>query len=136
MALLINAITLPFIILFSLPLLLTAIFTTSLALSTLLIRASVVYVDLFLALLQSALHPIIPRSRTSRKPRPPPPSSASRRTTIIPPPTPLPLPVRDYESVGGWAARDEAWEAMTKRLELPAMSPSLGAAGGEEGGVG
>lgn len=45
MALLVNAITLPFIILFSLPLFFTAIFTTSLALSTLLIRASIVYVE-------------------------------------------------------------------------------------------
>jgi len=45
MALLANAISLPFIILFSLPLFFTAIFTTSLALSTLFIRGSIVYVE-------------------------------------------------------------------------------------------
>lgn len=113
MALLINAITLPFIILLSLPLFLTALLTTTLALSTLLIRASVVYVEsvtihppsipsthtkqsrLFLALLQAALHPIIPRSSPKR----PPPASASaspiQRAPRPPPPSSQTLPVRD-----------------------------------------
>ena len=156
MALLVNATSLPFIILFSLPLFFTAIFTTSLAVSTLFIRASVVYVEsvpsmtnpyttannhrLFLALLQSALHPLVPHPHpqhlsTAVFASPAPSTRTTRRSSLAqqqhtPQLQPQrPLAVRDYESVGGWVASDSLdtsrWEAMTARLELPAMSPSL-----------
>ncbi|KAF2153982.1 hypothetical protein K461DRAFT_267065 [Myriangium duriaei CBS 260.36] len=55
----------PLILSLSLPLTTFAIFTTLLALTTLLIRVSIVYVELFLAILQSALVPSVPVPKTT-----------------------------------------------------------------------
>ena len=55
MSRIINVLSIPLVASFSLPLFFFAVFTTTVALTTLFIRVSVVYVELALALLQSAL---------------------------------------------------------------------------------
>ncbi|KAK5156137.1 hypothetical protein LTS14_005024 [Recurvomyces mirabilis] len=142
----ISKILLPFVLLFSIPLVALSIATSVFAFWVLLIRVSIVYVELLAALLWSCIIPepkysgvedfiaaesltkspdsIVARSRRASR------SSAHSESTYprLAGPSgsavtlPEPLRQRDYEGVGGW--RDEGeddaiWLGMNSRLELP-----------------
>ncbi|KAH0006850.1 hypothetical protein KCU78_g12089, partial [Aureobasidium melanogenum] len=117
-----------------LPFALFALFTTTLALGTLLLRLLFVYFDLFLAILNGAIVPSTPptplaspSARPARRKKhatPPTPSAALRKTpsfaSLVGSGTD-----RDFEGVGGWrfpeSADEEAiWLNMNRYLELPA----------------
>ncbi|MCJ1250496.1 hypothetical protein MMC30_007724 [Trapelia coarctata] len=135
----------PLITIVSLPLLLFAIFTTTLAFSTLLIRVLIVYAELFIVVIhnhfsfpQTSKHysapttPTLPRQKSHRSI-----SSKSSSSSLTPkavvlgsvtyPTTPL---ARDFEGVGGWRfpspdddeEDEDMWTNINKRLELPALS--------------
>ncbi|GAM84515.1 hypothetical protein ANO11243_025110 [Dothideomycetidae sp. 11243] len=65
MARLLHLVSAPFILVLSIPLTSFAVFTTLLAIATLLVRVSVVYVELALAIIQSAVLPNTPQLFTS-----------------------------------------------------------------------
>ncbi|TKA69017.1 hypothetical protein B0A49_09963 [Cryomyces minteri] len=144
-----HLLTTPFLLLFSLPLAAFAAFTTSLAFSTLLIRVSIVYVELGIALVQSAVQaPATTKSPPPARPTAPPrhkrrrssnfSTASSQDPNATPagrkPPTKSDSfasllgaggPTRDYEGVGGWrytadGDEDALWMGMNSRLELPA----------------
>lgn len=135
---------LPVVLFVSIPFAAFAAFTTSLAIGVLFVRLSVVYIDLGIALIQSAISPIVPLKRDT------PSSSYSsnsyeaaksrRRRSFGGAATPPHNVVktssfasltgkgtdRDYEGVGGWLLsndEDEAlWMGLNSRLELPAVT--------------
>ncbi|KAL2352601.1 hypothetical protein BJ546DRAFT_215676 [Cryomyces antarcticus] len=144
-----HLLTTPFLLLFSLPLAVFAAFTTSLAFSTLLIRVSIVYVELGIALVQSAVQaPVTTNSPPPARPTAPwrhkrrRSSNFSTASSQDPHATPAGRkpptksdslasllgaggPTRDYEGVGGWrfaadGDEDALWMGMNSRLELPA----------------
>lgn len=129
---------LSFLVCLGLPFALFALFTTSLALGTLLFRLLFVYFDLFIAILNSAMVPSSPPT-----PLPSPSAKPARRKKHTTPPTPSAAlrkspsfaslvgsgSDRDFEGVGGWrfpvSADEEAvWMNMNRYLELPA-SPAV-----------
>jgi len=134
----------PSLILVSIPLAIFAAFTTCLAFALLLIRVSIVYFELGIALLRSWLvsEPTKRRSRGSSSPAQSPRPHRRRRSSVLSSPPsqefrrpPLKsdsyitllgagAPDRDYEGVGGWRVEgdepEEAlWIGMNSRLELP-----------------
>lgn len=136
----------PTLILISIPLAIFAAFTTCIAFALLLVRVSIVYFELGIALLRSwlAANPTKPTSRDSSPPSQSPQPHRRRRSSILSnPPSqefrrpPLKsdsyvtllgagAPDRDYEGVGGWRVEgdepEEAlWIGMNSRLELPLL---------------
>jgi len=149
MAWLTVALSVPFLLLFSLPLAFFAILTTTLAFWLLVIRVVFVYYELAMTLLRASIAP----STLPQPPTPPPLSPTKHRgsprsrrasrssssgssdlhvwrttadfksqssATLA-----LSTPLRDYEGVGGWrfqeGEEEEAlWMGMNSRLELPA----------------
>lgn len=137
---------LPVVLFVSIPFAVFAAFTTSLACGVLFVRLSVVYIDLGIALIHSAISPIASKSDASTTS----PSKADtydiarsrRRRSFGGSGTPPRGHVaktssfasltgkgtdRDYEGVGGWRLsvddEDEAlWMNLNSRLELPAVS--------------
>lgn len=136
----------PLLFIVSFPLAIFAAITTSLALSLLAARASMVYFELAVALLHASIFPEPPKPMP-RRVAPPPSSPRIRRTSTasqdIAPAARLhrksgssasllnasiPASARDYEGVGGWryyeGEEEEAlWMGMNKRLELPLTLP-------------
>lgn len=135
---------LPVLLFIGLPFAGFAIFTTSVAFATLFVRVFIIYVDLGLALVQSALY----SSKSTDEVVPPPQSLFSdnararrRRSTAgsnTPPKTVRKTSSlaalinssrdRDFEGVGGWRIsgnddEEALWMGMNARLELPATSP-------------
>ncbi|KEQ90298.1 hypothetical protein AUEXF2481DRAFT_34079 [Aureobasidium subglaciale EXF-2481] len=126
---------LSFLFCLGLPFALFALFTTTLALGTLLLRLLFVYFDLFLAILNGAIVPSSPPTplaspsavlptRRKKHNTPPTPSAALRKTpsfaSLVGSGTD-----RDFEGVGGWrfpeSADEEAvWMNINRHLELPA----------------
>lgn len=144
--------SIPFIAIASIPLLSFAAFTTSLAFATLLIRVSVVYVELALALLQSALspssskapaRPIILPLRSPVRSEPPKVGHHRRgsASSATPPPSTYSHnrnssyaslvgigPSRDYEGVGGWrltSGEDQEEEATWMGMNSRLELPAL-----------
>jgi hypothetical protein len=148
----------PALLVVSIPLAGFAVLTTLLACTTLFIRASIVYFDLLLALLRSALfstqsradgnraaamyhreHRRTNRSNTSLSssstssfqfdhPRSGPKKSDSFLSLIG-----TGSPTRDYEGVGGWRrvgedSEEDSWMGINSRLELP--TAAVGTNGG------
>ncbi|KAF2245432.1 hypothetical protein BU26DRAFT_68463 [Trematosphaeria pertusa] len=142
----------PLLLLVSVPLAVFAFLTTTLAVSLLAVRVSVVYVELGVALLHAYLFPEPPKPLPKRPPPPPssPPrfrnrhgsaaSSASSQDTAVPAArlhnkagsfanlydTSM---TRDFEGVGGWREpgdddEEALWMGMNSRLELPAALPT------------
>lgn len=134
----------------TIPLVIFAAFTTSLAFTTLLLRALVVYVELAAALIQNHFAPekapngsIIPAKlaishsgskHTRRKSRRGSAASGSSNGSVTPrerrPSSGLGVyggqgVARDFEGVGGWRIPspndDDPWLNMNSRLELPTM---------------
>lgn len=125
---------LSFLLCLGLPFALFALFTTTLALGTLLLRALFVYFDVLLAILNGAIvssSPPTPFTSPSARPArrkkhntPPTPSAALRKTpsfaSLVGSGTD-----RDFEGLGGWrypeSTEEEAvWMNMNRHLELPA----------------
>jgi len=109
-----NLLSLALILTIGLPFALFALVTTTLALFTLFLRGTLVYLNLALALLQTTLSPS-PSSAPPRLPKLP--------TTTTSKPTP-PAGPRDFETVGGWStssADAAAWKP-NARLQLPVVS--------------
>ncbi|OCL02822.1 hypothetical protein AOQ84DRAFT_303930 [Glonium stellatum] len=143
----------PVLIIVSTPLAILAVFTTSIALSTLLIRVSFVYVELGIALMHSWL--FVPASKSYNKPTasstPPSPTSLqrqrNRRSSGISigfsqePPTIRKAPKksdsfasligsgepnRDFEGVGGWRlSGEEEEEEMWIRMNSRLELPAV-----------
>ena len=134
------------LILVSIPLALFAAFTTCIAFALLLIRVSIVYFELGIALLRSWLVSEPTKAR-ERRPSPQPhrrrrssfPSSLPSQEFRRPPPKSdsyvtllgAGAPDRDYEGVGGWRVEgdepEEAlWIGMNSRLELPLVGGGQG----------
>jgi len=132
----------PFLIIVSIPLAIFACFTTLLAFTLLLIRVSIVYFELGIAVLRTWL--VAKPSKIDRKDLPSPtrsPQHRRRSSTLSSPSSqdfrrPPPksdsyisllgagVPDRDYEGVGGWRLEGEEpeetiWMGMNSRLELP-----------------
>jgi hypothetical protein len=130
------------LILVSIPLAIFAAFTTCIAFALLLIRVSIVYFELGIALLRSWLiaEPTKPRGKGASSPTPLP--HRRRRSSVLSSPSsqefrrpPLKsdsyvtllgagAPDRDYEGVGGWRVEgdepeESLWISMNSRLELP-----------------
>ncbi|KAE9969396.1 hypothetical protein BLS_005389 [Venturia inaequalis] len=137
----------PVILLFSIPLGIFAAITTTLAIGTLLIRVSIVYFDLLLALIRSYIF----EKTKAPTPQPSPPhrhrsrrgsnfsSSSSQDFTVLGKNGPsksasfasllgagAPGSTRDFEGIGGWRetavnpGEEASWINMNSRLELPA----------------
>ncbi|TLD32292.1 hypothetical protein E2P81_ATG05268 [Venturia nashicola] len=137
----------PVILLFSIPLAFFAAFTTALAVGTLLIRVSIVYSDLLLALIRS----YVLEKTKAPTPQPSPPhkhrsrrgsnfsSGSSQDFTVLGKHGPsksasfasllgagAPGATRDFEGIGGWRetavnpGEEASWINMNSRLELPA----------------
>lgn len=137
----------PVILLFSIPLGIFAAITTTLAIGTLLIRVSIVYFDLLLALIRSYIF----EKTKPPTPQPSPPhrhrsrrgsnfsSSSSQDFTVLGKNGPsksasfasllgagAPGSTRDFEGIGGWRetavnpGEEASWINMNSRLELPA----------------
>ncbi|KAK3114743.1 hypothetical protein LTR53_006628 [Teratosphaeriaceae sp. CCFEE 6253] len=145
---LVRAVCIPFILLLSLPLAAFAAFTTAIAFWLLLLRVSFVYVELLSALLWSYLVPQ-PEPHIAGLPLPSPEkeqSPKSRRASRSSSSSsglqmrafepsdssvtlPAPLPVRDYEGVGGWQMPDDEdgveaqWFDFHKRIDMPPTQP-------------
>ncbi|TKA24846.1 hypothetical protein B0A50_06575 [Salinomyces thailandicus] len=145
-----TAVALPTLLIFSVPLVIFAAITTTLAFWLLLWRVLAVHVDLFTALLRAWLagpapkpvpfptSPGIVQRQQSPKSHRPSRSSSSRIETkkfanqksqssaeIA-----IGMPLRDYEGVGGWRLEgdeeEEAlWMGMNSRLQLPSSQVSL-----------
>ncbi|KAF2676876.1 hypothetical protein K458DRAFT_424369 [Lentithecium fluviatile CBS 122367] len=141
----------PLLFFVSVPLLIFAAFTTAIAVSLLVVRVSVVYFELGVALLSAYLFPEPPSPVPKRPPPPPsrsPPRSRHRRGSSSSQDTAVPAArihtksgssaslsllsgsefPRDFEGVGGWrfyeGEEDEhAWLNINKRLELPLPTP-------------
>lgn len=139
----------PCLLLISVPLGLFACFTTTVALSLLAVRVSVVYFELGVALLHAYVFPETPkqlRKRNVPPSTPSPPRTRHRRSssssldTVVPPARIHTKSgssasllgasdiTRDFEGVGGWRFYDgeeeEAlWMGLNKRLELPLATP-------------
>jgi hypothetical protein len=142
----------PGLILLSIPLVFLALVTSTLAFATLLIRVSIVYFELALALFRSALftesskplrqshtrHHVpsnTPRRRASvvsnsssqdfAHPRKNGPTKSESFASLAVTGGP-----RDYEGIGGWRdtgedpAEEALWIRMNERLELPAIAPA------------
>lgn len=138
------------LILFSIPLAIFAALTTTIAVTTLTIRVSIVYIELGVALVhswiigeKSAKAQSSPRSSPSstRHPRSSRRSSSGSASSFIEPPSSLKTASnrnsfsslvsaggedRDFEGLGGWRVpgdtQEEAlWIGMNSRLELPAV---------------
>lgn len=150
MAGILSTFSVPFFFLLSLPLAVFAILTTTFAFWILLFRASIVYAELFAALIQAYLTPtsllqkdLSPASSTRADS---PPSRRTSRSSSLESGVLMWTPTnrrtrsslalasglhnRDYEGVGGWriSVDDEeeaAWMGMNRGLELPA-APSRG----------
>ncbi|GAB7349015.1 hypothetical protein MBLNU459_g7988t1 [Dothideomycetes sp. NU459] len=136
---------LPVLLFVGLPFAGFAVFTTSLALATLFVRVLIIYIDLGLALVSSALYSsskdtesvtLPPRSLFSEHAR-----ARRRRSTASSNTPPMVRKTssfatlvgnnrdRDFEGVGGWRIsgnddEEALWMGMNARLELPAASPS------------
>jgi hypothetical protein len=138
----------PFIVVMvSIPLAISAVVTTSIALSLLAFRGFIVYTQLGSALLSAWLSPNPVRPVAQRhQPRTSPPRSRNRRSSNgngMSPDTTVPIsrlgpksgsytglvgeggPTRDYESVGGWRDtgnddEEALWMGINSRLQLPA----------------
>jgi hypothetical protein len=133
-------IILPILFVFTIPVALVAAFTTFLAISILLFRVTLIYLELAVAIIQYYLFgtksdpkiyskhfttqtgvPIRRRKRRSSTN-----SSFSAGTiTSISSDTGFGLsksigPARDFEGVGGWNLGDDDWTNINSRLELPA----------------
>jgi hypothetical protein len=125
---------LSFLFCLGLPFALFALFTTTLALGTLLLRLIFVYLDLLLAVLNGAIissspptplaSPSVKSARRKKHTTPPTPSAALRKTpsfaSLVGSGTD-----RDFEGLGGWrypeSTEEEAvWMNMNRHLELPA----------------
>jgi hypothetical protein len=125
---------LSFLFCLGLPFALFALFTTTLALGTLLLRLIFVYFDLLLAVLNGAIvssspptplaSPSVKPARRKKHTTPPTPSAALRKTpsfaSLVGSGTD-----RDFEGLGGWrypeSTEEEAvWMNMNRHLELPA----------------
>lgn len=138
----------PMLLFVSVPLLFFAAFTTTVAVSLLAIRVSVVYVELGFALLYAYVCPEPPTPVPKRPPPPPSRSPRHRRSSSSSQDTAVPAAriqtksgssaslsllggsdfPRDFEGVGGWrfyeGEQDEAaWLNINKRLELPLPTP-------------
>jgi len=139
----------PALILISLPLIGFAILTSTVAFATLLIRVSVVYFELGLALLRSALFTEMTKPAPRVHTQQPTQMPRRRRSSVISISSVQdfrnPGPVksesfasllgagaqgatRDFEGVGGWResenpAEEALWIGMNSRLELPAAAP-------------
>ncbi|KAF1997795.1 hypothetical protein P154DRAFT_536848 [Amniculicola lignicola CBS 123094] len=141
----------PLLVLISVPLAIFAVITTSIAVSMLAVRVSIVYFELGVALIHSALfpppqkppltHPSPRRAspHRARNRRSSIASTTSSQDTAVPPRLKnksgsfvsligTSEPTRDFEGVGGWrvaANEDEEalWMGMNSRLELPAALP-------------
>lgn len=135
----------PLFLTLSLPLFLFAALTSTVAITALLARVALVYIELGVVI----THDYFSSSSSS-------PSSPPRPSSTTPPPrrrrlssTPTPQ-VRDYEGVGGWRIPgaeatemdededEKTWTGMNSRLELPARTAgrhrrSLTGGGGGEG---
>jgi hypothetical protein len=137
--------TLPILILFSLPVALFACITTIIAFNILLFRVTLIYIDLAAAVIPYYLLGITPRpSQPPKKPSSPtavPSRRRNRRSSSLSAGSLTPTstsnsvlglsqsvgPTRDFEGVGGWrldnpnSEEDEAlWTKINSRLELPA----------------
>lgn len=136
----------PLLFLVSFPLAIFAAITTSIAISLLTVRVSIVYFELGIALVHAYLFPE-PAKPVSRRAVPPPSPPRFRRTsTSSQDIAPVPrlytksgssaslinvnqmASARDFEGVGGWryyeGEEEEAiWMGMNKRLELPLALP-------------
>jgi hypothetical protein len=134
----------PILLIFSIPLGIFAAITTTLAIGTLLIRVSIVYFDLGLALIRSYIF----EKTKAQTPQPSPPrrrrssnlsTSSSQDFTVIGRHGPSKSesfasllgagalgPPRDFEGIGGWRetalnpGEESLWINMNSRLELPA----------------
>ncbi|PVI01888.1 hypothetical protein DM02DRAFT_523977 [Periconia macrospinosa] len=139
----------PFLLVVSVPLAVFACVTTTVALSLLAVRVSVVYFELGVALLHAYVFPENPKKLHKRHAAPATPSpprtrhrrsSSSSLETVVPPARIHTKSgssasllgsgdlTRDYEGVGGWRFYDgeeeEAlWMGLNKRLELPIATP-------------
>lgn len=136
---------LPFVLVVSIPFAAFAALTTYIALGILLIRLVTVYMDLGIALVQSAISPSTSDADAVkpalRSPDYEAATRAARRSISTPPRNSVGKRSsfaslvgtgtdRDYEGVGGWRlsenAEDEAlWMKMNSRLELPAASSPI-----------
>lgn len=136
----------PLIILISIPLLVSAVVTSSFAFALLAIRVLLVYIELFFSVLRNEVNLVLQRKSTLRKPRPLSTNNAWRNSTtsssgattprqllmmnpIYGASTPL---YRDFEGVGGWRYpgsdgddEEALWTGMNSRLELPAVPLSI-----------
>ncbi|KAF2279423.1 uncharacterized protein EI97DRAFT_481803 [Westerdykella ornata] len=140
----------PILLAVSIPMMIFAVITTTVAISALTLRVSIVYFELAVALIQAYLFPPLPKpfpekttkrhasphrtrhrlgsltsSTSSDTPRPPPLHNKSASFVSLVGPGEV---TRDYEGLGGWRMagekEDEAlWAGMNSRLELPAMTP-------------
>ncbi|MCJ1474465.1 hypothetical protein MMC13_003123 [Lambiella insularis] len=134
----------PIVLFISFPLFIFAIFTTSLAFSTLLLRVLIVYVELGVVVIHNQFSSPAPtgadQSLTRKKSGRSIATSRSSSGSLTPrltapgsaiyPATPL---ARDFEGVGGWRFPDQEdddsdtlWTGMNARLELPAAGISGG----------
>ena len=141
----------PILLLISIPLAIFALFTTTIAFSTLFVRVLIVYAELAAALLQdqfggytafrSASEPlnnktVAEEKQSRRKSRRSSAGSLSSNGGSTTPKAPDTSgfgiysgggAARDFEGVGGWRIQDpndeddENWTSMNSRLELPAM---------------
>lgn len=137
---------LPILLFIGIPFAGFAVLTTSLAFATLFVRVLIIYIDLGLALIQSALYSSKPSDKELVQPQSPFRESARarrRRSTASSNTSPT-VGVRktssfaalvnnsrdrDFEGVGGWRIsgnddEEALWMGMNARLELPAASPS------------
>ncbi|KAJ4287817.1 hypothetical protein N0V90_012521 [Kalmusia sp. IMI 367209] len=137
----------PLLFLVSFPLAIFAVFTTTIALSLLTVRVSVVYFELGLALIHAYVFPE-PAKPIPKRAMPPPSSPPRFRRTSSSSQDVAPAArlytksgssaslinvnqlasARDFEGVGGWrfyeGDEEEAiWMGMNKRLELPLALP-------------
>lgn len=136
----------PLLFLVSFPLAIFAAITTSIAISLLSVRVSIVYFELSVALVRAYLFPE-PSKAALRRVNPPPSPPRVRRVSTSSDSTALASRLyiksgssaslvnvnrmanaRDFEGVGGWryyeGEEEEAiWMGMNKRLELPLALP-------------
>jgi hypothetical protein len=142
----------PALILASIPLVFFAFLTSTIAFTTLLIRVSIVYFELTLALIRSALftEPSKPAKQSHTRHHVPS-NTPRRRGSVISNSSSQDFahprkygPIksesfaslvgtggpRDYEGIGGWRdpgedpAEEALWIGMNSRLELPAIAPT------------
>ena len=143
-----SAASMPVVLLLSVPLAALAVITTTFAFWILLARVSLVYVEIFAALLRAYIVPSSEAPLTRPSPAGSPDKQLSPRSRqpsrnssdslgvqvqVLPHNASSatlaePLPDRDYEGVGGWRVQDDdeddaLYMGMNSRLEFPLATP-------------